>query len=688
MVSYLRDFTDLPLGAYPNLGYLTNEGWRQDPGVSGAEYAELALRWRAEGAQIVGGCCGVGPEHIAAARERLAGTSPGRRRAEPAEPAASGGRGGARQRRAAWTDNRGRELYPLDVPRPRLRSRRLRARRRQLPRLALPRARGHRRAPALPRRRLRHRRPDACSSRSTGRRTCTRSTSTRRAVANTLANAFRNGVADQVSAAAADLLPWTPEERYEVIVASLQQQPADPFQQTSTHRPVDYWGRILLDQLLAKLAPGAGARGRRLRRPPLRPLARGNRPAARGRRPGAAVVDVGLFPFPPELEAARTQIRRVEELSDAYHVQLGGHDVMAAYLLEIRHAGGRRPGVAAGGMSDAISRSTRRDTDGPARGPSGDPSRRLEEARALVAAVLDDPAASAALAPLERIADAHRALCALLTGAAAAEADELLVLAGRLVREGYEARLEAHERVAAALARLAELGPVTEIVDRGALEACAAVDLDRVVLSRVDDGALLAEAVHWRDDPGMAATTLALLREGPVRLDYPLIESEMVRRRRPLLVAHPDADPRGRPANAAIIGWRDFVASPILLEGRVTGFLHGDRLPTGRSVTALERETLWSFAQGFARVFERAVLRRRLRTQREEMRQVASWADARTGELSTARSTSRRPRAPSRPPGPRSARKPSCATCSRGASSTCCGCWSRATPTRLSRARS
>ena len=260
--------------------------------------------------------------------------------------------------------------------------------------------------------------------------------------------------------------------------------------------------------------------------------------------------------------------------------------------------------------------------------------RSVAEAEALVAGVLDDPAATAALAPLERIADAHRALCALLPGAAEAEAGELLALARRLVREGYEARLEAHERVAAALARLAELGPVTEIVDRGALEACAAVDLDRVVLSRVDDGALLAEAVHWRDDPGMAATTLALLREGPVRLDYPLIESEMVRRRRPLLVAHPDADPRGRPANVAIIGWRDFVASPILLEGRVTGFLHGDRLPTGRSVTALERETLWSFAQGFARVFERAVLRRRLRTQREEMRQVAGWADARTGELS------------------------------------------------------
>ena len=46
MVSYLRDFVDLPLGVYPNLGYYTDRGWRFDPGVGGAEYAELALRWR------------------------------------------------------------------------------------------------------------------------------------------------------------------------------------------------------------------------------------------------------------------------------------------------------------------------------------------------------------------------------------------------------------------------------------------------------------------------------------------------------------------------------------------------------------------------------------------------------------------------------------------------------------------
>ena len=341
MVSYLRDFTDLPLGAYPNLGYLTNEGWRQDPGVSGAQYAELALGWRAEGAQIVGGCCGVGPEHIVAARERLAGTKPGRRRARPAAPVLSATV--ARAPASSWTDTRGRELYPLDFP--------------DLvcdPGVFVPGAASFLAWRHLAREGIGAHQRCLDAGCGTGILTVQLARNgaahvhaidiDERAVANTLANAFRNGVADQVSAAAADLLPWTPEERYEVIVASLHQQPADPFQQTSTHRPVDYWGRILLDQLLGKLAQALAPEGVAY----VLQLSVLSRDATDRLLAGAGlvarVVDVGLFPFPPELEGARTQIRRVEELSDAYHVQLGGHDVMAAYLLEIRHAGtGARP---------------------------------------------------------------------------------------------------------------------------------------------------------------------------------------------------------------------------------------------------------------------------------------------------------------------------------------------------------
>ncbi len=118
MVSYLRDFTDLPLGVYPNLGYYTDEGWRFEPGVGSAEYAAMALRWREEGAQIIGGCCGVGPAHVAAARELLEQTAPG-------DPAAAlrraarcptGSSHGEPAPAPAWTDRRGRSLHPLPFP--------------------------------------------------------------------------------------------------------------------------------------------------------------------------------------------------------------------------------------------------------------------------------------------------------------------------------------------------------------------------------------------------------------------------------------------------------------------------------------------------------------------------------------------------------------------------------------------
>lgn len=71
-----------------------------------------------------------------------------------------------------------------------------------------------------------------------------------RAVANTLANAFRNSVSDTVTAATVDLYPWIPEERYEVIVASMFQLPTDPFRRGWSHRQPDYGepklrGRIL-----------------------------------------------------------------------------------------------------------------------------------------------------------------------------------------------------------------------------------------------------------------------------------------------------------------------------------------------------------------------------------------------------------------------------------------------------------
>lgn len=74
----LRTLTELPMGAYPNRlsipdGWtLDNEvptGYRLDLDV--ATYVEYANRWAQNGASIIGGCCGIGPEYISALRDSL-----------------------------------------------------------------------------------------------------------------------------------------------------------------------------------------------------------------------------------------------------------------------------------------------------------------------------------------------------------------------------------------------------------------------------------------------------------------------------------------------------------------------------------------------------------------------------------------------------------------------------------------
>ncbi len=332
MLSWLRDFTDLPLGVYPNLGYLSAAGWREEPGVKGTEYAELALSWRDEGAQIIGGCCGVRPDHLQAARTALTDTKPGHDR--PTVPATENGKNGKRREAPSWADPRGREMFPLDVPEIDVEDG-----------VFIPTQGSFLIWKYLYREGVgAHQR---CLDIGSGSGLLTVQLARNGAahvhaididqtsVKNTLTNAFRNGVADRVSAAAQDLYPWVPEERYDVIVASLYQTPVDPFEQVTTHRPLDYWGRNLLDHLI-RLLPEALADDGTAYMMQLSVI--GRRRTAElldGLGYQARVVDFSFFEFSELFNDKREQIARVEEHSDAYHLRFGSTDVMVAYLLEI-----------------------------------------------------------------------------------------------------------------------------------------------------------------------------------------------------------------------------------------------------------------------------------------------------------------------------------------------------------------
>lgn len=67
----LRQQFNAPVAAYPNSGSFSNLRMNFDSVCSPREFANASIDWIQEGVSIVGGCCGIGPKHIAELRTRL-----------------------------------------------------------------------------------------------------------------------------------------------------------------------------------------------------------------------------------------------------------------------------------------------------------------------------------------------------------------------------------------------------------------------------------------------------------------------------------------------------------------------------------------------------------------------------------------------------------------------------------------
>lgn len=65
----LRSHWNGPIAAYPESGYFKMPEWTFVDIISPEELVALARAWRRKGVSAFGGCCGLGPEHIAALSE-------------------------------------------------------------------------------------------------------------------------------------------------------------------------------------------------------------------------------------------------------------------------------------------------------------------------------------------------------------------------------------------------------------------------------------------------------------------------------------------------------------------------------------------------------------------------------------------------------------------------------------------
>ncbi|MEX2161020.1 MAG: homocysteine S-methyltransferase family protein [Anaerolineales bacterium] len=63
----LRAATTLPIAVYANPSHTEDyQHWGETEAAQPQVYAQFARRWLDDGAHLIGGCCGTGPEHIAA----------------------------------------------------------------------------------------------------------------------------------------------------------------------------------------------------------------------------------------------------------------------------------------------------------------------------------------------------------------------------------------------------------------------------------------------------------------------------------------------------------------------------------------------------------------------------------------------------------------------------------------------
>ena len=68
----MKDKWNGPLGAYAHSGTWDRPKWNFDSIISPDDYLDAARGWVDAGARLIGGCCGIGPEHIRLLNENLA----------------------------------------------------------------------------------------------------------------------------------------------------------------------------------------------------------------------------------------------------------------------------------------------------------------------------------------------------------------------------------------------------------------------------------------------------------------------------------------------------------------------------------------------------------------------------------------------------------------------------------------
>lgn len=165
--------------------------------------------------------------------------------------------------------------------------------------------------------------------------------------------------------------------------------------------------------------------------------------------------------------------------------------------------------------------------------------------------------------------------------------------------------MDVNDTTTDAIRSLRSLSTVSEIV-QSAPELVERMGFDRVILSELRDDVWTPLDVGISRDKPWANDILEAGRTQPQRLSPTLLETAMVRTRRPIHVVDVQGHPQVNRPIAMASKSTAYLAVPVVVGDAVGAFIHVDRYWSGRTFTSDDASQLTLFAEALGLTLERA----------------------------------------------------------------------------------
>jgi DNA-binding CsgD family transcriptional regulator len=190
--------------------------------------------------------------------------------------------------------------------------------------------------------------------------------------------------------------------------------------------------------------------------------------------------------------------------------------------------------------------------------------------------------------------------------------------------------------VRTALATLRTARSLQDLYDRATRALCDHCGFDRAVLFRLQGYEMIPQSVYFSGDAAWAQEFQTVGQATPMRIDYDIVETDMISTREPMLVPEAQSNPRGFKPLVEAARTRSYTAAPLVPENVIIGFVHADCYFQDRDVDSHDRDVIGAFGEGLGYAIERTSLLRQVQSQRTQIGRLRGVVDEMVEKVSDA----------------------------------------------------